>query len=284
MRFGVAAAALAALVLATPAAAQNEAMDVVRGAMERLVANAGDAVDYTLALRAGTLQTEIYVYRDGDDWEVAAPQDDQLGDMLGALVLWPRLHAMGEEVLEGGELSAEEMEELGGALSLTRETVDGRPLHVLVVRPGAMMDAGERDSEMPDSLRMFVDPESRQILRVQIAGDASAMGDDMPSGGGSMRGSLNFADYRETDGVTVPRAMRMTLDMELELTDEQRAGIQAAVAAARAQMAEDDSPEGREEAALMDLMMGLVTDGHLDIPVTVESVRVNAGAPAWFGS
>ncbi|HYW13604.1 MAG TPA: hypothetical protein VE871_16705 [Longimicrobium sp.] len=279
MRFGLAAAALAAMVLATPAAAQNDAVDVVRGAMERLVANAGEAQDYTLALRSGTLRTEVYVYLDGSGWEVAVPDDDPLGDMLGALVLWPRLHSRGADILQAGELSPDQAARIGRALGLTRETVDGRPLHVLVVRPGELMD--EPDSEMPDSLRMFVDPDSRQILRVQVAGDASAMAGDMASGG-SMRGSMDFSDYRETDGVTVPRAMRLVIDMDLEITDGQRAGMQAAMAAARAEMAQDDSLEGREEAALMDVVMGLVTEGHMDVSVTVETVRVNAGPPAWF--
>jgi hypothetical protein len=279
MRFGLAAAALAAVVLATPAAAQNDAVDVVRGAMERLVANAGEAQDYTLTLRSGTLRTDVYVYLDGSGWEVAVPDDDPLGDMLGALVLWPLLHSRGADILQGSELSPDQAARIGRALGLRRETVDGRPADVLVVRPGELMD--EPDGEMPDSLRMFVDPDTRQILRVHVAGSAEAMGEIAP-GGGTMQATLDFADYRETDGLTVPHTLRMAVEVEMELGDEERAGMAAGLEAGRAQMALLDSPREAQVNAMAGLFIGLLTTGRMELPVTVENVRVNAGPPAWF--
>ena len=93
---------------------------------------------------------------------------------------------------------------------------------------------------------------------------------------------MDFADYRETDGLTVPRALRMTLDVEMNLTEEQRTAMSAAINAARAQMEADVTEDGRQMAAMMDIVMGLLTEGHLELPVTVESVQVNAGPPSWF--
>lgn len=285
MPFRFAAAALAALVLATPAAAQDNAVDVMSRAMQRLVANTEGVRDYTLTLRSGILETEVYVYRDGDEWEVAGPEDDeQAGGVLKALVVWPGFSDLDAEFPDPGEVSDEDLEEFGDAFTLTRETLDGRQAQVLFVRLRELMEVmedGEPDSGMPDSLRLFLDPESHQILRVHVAGDAPSMGELGP-GGGSMEATMDFGDYRETDGLTVPHTMRMTMDVDVELTAEQRAGMRAGIEYARSQMAADDSEEARQGAALIDLMLPLLTEGHLEVPVSVENVRVNAGPPSWF--
>ncbi len=280
MRFGFATAALAAVVFAAPAPAQaGPALEVMRGVMQRLAANTEGVENYTVTLRSGPLSTDVYVYRDGDDWEVAAPDDDPLGGMLKTLMVWPSFGALAPQLLGSATASAEELAEFDDAFALTRETVDGRPADVLLARLSALADEG--DSGMPDSMRMFVDPETRQILRVLVAGSAEAMGEIAP-GGGTMEVAMDFGDYRQTDGLTVPYVLRMAMELELEMSDEERAGMAAGLEAARAQMEMLDSPRAAQVNAMADLFVGLLTKGRMEIPVTMENVRVNAGPPAWF--
>lgn len=283
MRFGVAAAALAALTLAAPAAAQENALDVMRGVMQQLADNTDGVEDYTLTLRAGPMSTSVYVHRDGDEWEVESPSDEQMGEMLQGLVVWPMFGAMEGQFPESDELTAEEMEEFSHVFTLTQETLDGRPAHALFLNLRQFLDEfmDEQDSEMPDSMRIYVDPSSRQILRVQVAGVAAEM-EDLAPGGGEMEVTMDFRDYRETDGLTVPRRLRMDLRVEMEISDEQKQMMQMGIQAARAELAEDDSEEGRQMATMMDMFVGLLTDGHMVMDVEVEDVQVNAGPPAWF--
>lgn len=278
MRRVLAAAALAAMTLAVPAAAQTDGVSIMRGAIQQLVANTQGVQDYSLTLRSGALQTEVYVYRDGDEWEVAAPDEDQLGDVLKGVVVWPSFGDMEDGFPDPDELTAEQVEEIADVIDVSSQTVGGRPAHVLFVRMSELMD--DADSEVPDSVRMFIDTESRQILRVEVTGLVGEM-DEIAPGGGRMNAAMDFGDYRATDGLTVPRSLRMTLDMDLQLSEEQRQGMRAGIQAARAQMAQDPSPEAQQTAAMIDLFIGLLTEGHVELPVTVESVRVNAGPPSW---
>lgn len=272
MRLRLAAAALAALTMAAPAAAQP-ALEAVRGMLQRMDANTEGVRDYTLTLRSGALQSEVFVYRDGDAWEVATPEDEQLGGMLRGMVVWPSFHAIEDGAVS--ELMAEEVDE---AFVASSETLNGRPVDVVSLRlEGLMLE----ESELPDSARLYLDPADRQILRVQVRGLAADVGDMAPEGG-RMDMVIDFADYRQTDGLTVPHSLRLSMNVELDLSDDQRAAMQAGVAAARAELQEDDSEEGRQTAALIDIFLGLLNDGHMEIPATVESVRVNAGAPSWF--
>lgn len=282
MRFGVAAAALAALTLATPAAAQpSNALEVVRGVMQQLSANSEGVQDYTLTLRSGELSTDVYVFRDGDEWEVATPDDEEVGEVLKSLVVWPMFGEMDEEFPDPGEVSEEEMAEFADVFSMSSETLDGRPAHVIFLNMREIMDEDDADDEMPDSLRMYVDPATSQIMRVHVAGVAGEMGEFAP-GSGEMEVTMDFRDYQETDGLTVPRRLRMDVRADLELTDEQRQMMQAGIAAARMQMEADDSEEGRQMMALVDLFMGMLTTGHMTMDVAVENVRVNQGPPSWF--
>jgi hypothetical protein len=278
MRFGLAAATtLAALAFATPAAAQPNAIDVLRGVMGQLSDNTEGVDDYTLTLRAGPLETEVYVYRDGDEWEVASPDDQEMGSMLESMVVWPTFGELEEDFPMEGEVSDEDLAEFADIFNVTQETLNGRPANVVFLRMDEL-DLG--DSDMPDSLRMYVDPATRQILRVHIAGAAEGM--DFAPAGGSMEVTMDFADYRETDGLTIPRSLRMELQMELDMEEEELNAMRAGIAAAREQLAQDDSEEGRQMAVLIDMFLGMLTEGRMELPVTVEEVRVNTGPPSWF--
>jgi hypothetical protein len=278
MRFALAAATtLAALTFATPAAAQPNAIDVLRGVMRQLSANTEGVNDYILTLRAGPLESEVYVHRDGDEWEVDSP-DDELGSMLESMVVWPTFGELEEDFPMEGEVSSEELAEFADIFNVTSETLNGRPANMLFLR---MDEMDLEDSDMPDSLRMYVDPASNQILRVHIAGVAEGM-EFAPDGGGGMEVTMDFADYRETDGLTIPHSLRMELEMELDMEEDQLNAMRAGIAAAREQLAQDDSEESRQTAAFIDIFLGLLTEGRMELPVTVENVRVNTGPPAWF--
>jgi hypothetical protein len=278
MRPGIAAAALAALVFAAPAAAQTNAVEVVRGAMEQMVRNSEGVNDYTLVLSTGPVKAPVYVYRDGDEWTVATPEDDPMAGLFGGLVVWPSFHDLTGDLPAEGELSDEEVEALGEYFTLTRDTVAGRPVHAVFANVGAMtMESGG-----PDSVYLFVDPATRQLMRVRVAASADAMEQDFAPAGGRVRVTMDFGDYRETDGLTVPRRLRMDMSMELDLDEDQREMMRSAVAAARAELENDDSLESRQTAAMIDLFLGLITEGRMEIPVTVDQVRVNAGPPDWF--
>lgn len=278
MRFAAAAATLAALTLAAPAAAQPNALQVVRGAVMQLDRNAEGVNDYTLTLRAGPMSSDIYVYRDGDEWEVASNEDEELSEMLEGLVMWPAFGEMADEFPEEGEVSDADLAELGDMLRVTQDRLDGRPANVLFMRMDGLME----DEEMPDSLRMYVDPSTNQIMRIHVAGSAEGMEEMGPMAAGDMEVTMDFRDYRETDGLTVPRRLRMDLRVEMDIPDEQRQMMATAMQAAQAEAAQDTSEEGRQMAAMINMFIGLLTEGHMEMDVEVTEVRVNQGPPSWF--
>ncbi|HEX6908877.1 MAG TPA: hypothetical protein VF142_00700 [Longimicrobium sp.] len=281
MRFGVAAAALAALTLAVPAAAQENAVEVLRGVLEQLAENTEGVDDYTLALRAGELRSSVYVFRDGDEWEVASPDDEEMSELLQTVVVWPMFGDMAGQFPDPEEVTEEDMEELEGVFSLASETLEGRRTHALYLNLREFVDEGDED--LPDSMRIFVDPQTRQILRMHVAGMVADMGEFAPGGGGGdVEVTMDFRDYRETEGLTVPRRLRMDMRMDLGLTDEQKLMMQAGIQAARVEMEADDSEEGRQAAAFIDMFISLLTEGRMAVDVEVEDVQVNTGPPAWY--
>lgn len=281
MRFGVAAAALAALTLAAPAAAQDNAVEVLRGVLEQLAENTEGVDDYTLTLRAGELRSSVYVFRDGDEWEVASPDDEEMSELLQTVVVWPMFGDMAGQFPDPDEVTEEDMEELEGVFSLASETLEGRRAHALYLNLREFVDEGDED--LPDSMRIFVDPQTRQILRMHVAGMVADMGEFAPGGGGGdVEVTMDFRDYRETEGLTVPHRLRMDMRMDLGLTDEQRLMMQAGIQAARAEMEADDSEEGRQAAAFIDMFISLLTEGRMAMDVAVEDVQVNTGPPSWY--
>jgi len=279
MRTGIAAAALAAFTLAAPAAAQTSAVEVVRGAMEQLARNSEGVENYTLVLSSGPLKAPVYVYRDGDEWEVASPSEEPMADLFEGMVVWPSFHQLGEEIPAADELDSEEVEALNEFFILTRETVDGRPVHAVIANMSGLM---LEESDLPDSVQLFVDTQTRQLARVRVSADGETMDNELVPGGGRVEVTMDFGDYRETDGLTVPRRLRMDMRVDMQLTEEQREALRSTVASAREELQNDDSPEARQTAALIDIFLGLVADGRMVIPVMVEEVQVNTGPPGWF--
>jgi hypothetical protein len=280
MRFAAAAATLAALTLAAPApaAAQPDALGVVRAMVTQLDRNAEGVNDYTLTLRAGPMTSDIYVYREGDEWEVASNEDEELGEMMEGMVMWPVFGEIAEDFPDADEVSEAEAAEVARMLTLTQERLDGRPANVLFMR----MEGLTTDEQLPDSLRMYVDPSSNQILRIHVVGNAEGMEEMGPMAAGDMEVTVDFRDYRETDGLTVPRRLRMDLRVEMDIPDEQKQMMTTAMQAAQMEAAQDTSEEGRRMAAMIDMFVGLLTEGHMELDVEVAEVRVNQGPPSWF--
>lgn len=268
MRLISLAAAAAALCTAAPAAAQQPDPDsIAMGAIEQMVANHGDVRDYTLVLAHGPVRVPAYVYRNGDEWQVQAPSTPPVAEMIATVILWP---AMISETV--GKEDDSEAFSSGEAGYLGMETVGGRPAHVLF----GHFDGGET---LPDSVRMYVDVETRQLVRLDASGVVPGSG--LP-GSGALRMSIDLADYAEHDGLTIPMRMRLRMQLGQGLSPKERQSMREDLANARAALQEQEGEEREVGLATLDLFEGLLLRGDLDMPVTVEEVRLNTGPPAWM--
>lgn len=263
-------AAAAALCMAAPAAAQQPNADSIAiGAIQQMLANQGNVRDYTLVLAHGPVRAPAYVRRSGDQWEVLTPPDPPLAEIIATAVIWPvmisEMSAKGEG--ESGALAA------GSSGYLGMETVDGRQAHVLFANFG---EGG--GGALPDSVRMYVDAGTRQLLRVDVSG---VVPEDGIPGSGDMRVSLELADYREHDGLTVPMRMRVRMQGDLGVPSKERQSMREDIASARAALEALEGEEREVGRVTLDMFEGLLLRGELDMLVTVEEVRINTGAPEW---
>lgn len=265
--------AAAALCLAAPAAAQQPDPDSIGlGVFQQILANQGDVQDYTLVLAHGPIRMPVYLYREGEQWKSRLPEEFPLGEMLAIGVMWPE---MASEVVYGDE---DVMGPDGEARYAGTETVGGRRAHVVE----AGFDASE---DLPDSMRLYVDVETGQLLRLSMS---AAKGDEDDGGisplAGDLRVTIDLADYTTRDGLTLPVRMRLNMAADFDLSAEDLQRGRAEMARARAEL---EGVEGAE-AAQMRVMMGMMEDlllrGEVELAVQVEDVRVNSGPPAWLES
>jgi hypothetical protein len=261
-------AAAAALWLAAPAAAQPDPEVLAQAAFERMLANQGSADAYTLVLRNGDTRVPVYVYRDDEGWSTEMPSRAPLGELFDLAVIWP---GMLDAVEEDDELKAG-LEEAG---YMGTEEVDGRQAHVLrvVVSEGA---------DGLDSMRLYVDVESSQLLRMTAFGLMDDSGGELIGDGAALHLSLDLGDYTAFDGVVVPRKMRVRMRMGLQLSPEERQEFQEELDQALAELEGEQFPEAGEVRMLMEVYARLLLEGEVDLPVTVEEVRVNSGPPEWL--
>lgn len=268
MRFPFAAAALAALAFAVPAAAQPQAGQVLRDALRVLGENHPQQVeDYTLTLNVRGVRMPVYVVREGDEWEVVTPEDAALADFATMAVLWPEFASAGA--------IPEDDDSADGAVYVRGDEVEGRAAHVITADWGL-------ESDGLDSALIYIDARTHQVVRIHMAG---MMEDDEGEGFGAATGemaaTLDMLDHQETDGLVVPRRLRVRMSMELEMDDSERAQARVGIAMARAQMQGSKEPEAREMLVMLDLFSSVLAGEEMDIPITVEDVRVNSGPPAW---
>ncbi|HEX2078681.1 MAG TPA: hypothetical protein VHG08_13255 [Longimicrobium sp.] len=270
MRLYTLAAAAAALWLAAPAAAQQDPEALAEAALQQMVANQGTADDYTLVLRFGDTRVPVYVYRENGGWSMEVPPQPVLAEVMSAAVIWPvMLEAAGEKVGDEPDPALEE------AVYEGVQTVDGRPAHVV----SATFTGGE---DLPDSMRLYLDAESRQLLRMVAAGRMAESDDELLREGAGVWMSLDLADYAATDGVVVPRRLRMRMRMELELNPKERQGLREDLDRARRELESESSEEAHEMRTVLEVYGRLLLEGEVDLPITVEEVHVNSGPPEWL--
>lgn len=273
MRKILSAAALAVLALAAPAAAQPEGPALMRQARERLVANAPEQVrDYTLTLVHENQRTPVYVSRQGTEWEVQLPESP-LGEFLAMAVFWPEFTPSGDD--DDG------MSELDDAVYLRQETVEGRRVHLVTIP----VEAALREQGL-DSTMFYVDAQNRQLVRVSVLApvpDDESGGMAGFGGGAQMAITIDAGDYRETDGLTVPRNVRVRLRVRGPNMDREALQMMRdQMAAALDELASSTEPEAAEMLSMLRTFTSVLSEEGLDQRVTIEDVVVNPGPPAWL--
>jgi hypothetical protein len=268
MRAGFAAAALATLVLAAPAAAQPSSTEVMRNALEALNRSHGPGVrDYTFTLVHDGVRTPVYVERGDEEWMVHTSEDSPMGSLMSMAVVWPTFLGDGE---------VPDPEEMGATQYLREERLGGRRVHVITTESAPALEA-----EGVDSVHLYVDVENHHILRMFVAGAMPEEGGAFA--GGDMRLTVDMRDHRETDGVVLPGRLQVRMALQLpEMGAMERAQMTMGLTVLRAQMQGSDEPEAREMLVMLDQFSAVLAGEELDIPMTVEDVVVNAGPPAWL--
>ncbi|HYW13605.1 MAG TPA: hypothetical protein VE871_16710 [Longimicrobium sp.] len=269
MRAGFAAAALATLVLAAPAAAQPNATQVLRGAVEAINRSHGPQVqDYAFTVVHGATRTPVYVERGDEEWMVHASEASPMGSLMSMAVVWPTF----ADVEDEPEEITEEME---SARYLRSERVEGRTAHVVSSEPG------EDPMARADSAVMYIDAENSRLLRMYVVGEMPAEGGQFA--GGDMRLTVDMLDHRETDGVVVPRRVRVRVRMGMAgMSAGDRAQTRVGLAAVQTQLQGSTDPEEQGLLAVVEMFAKMLEGGEMDLPMTIEDVVVNAGPPAWL--
>lgn len=263
----------AVLALAAPAAAQPEPSALVLDVLERAHRNVPAEVDdYLVTLAVGPdLRAQLYLARHGDAWEVVEERDAPLADLLEGMLIWPLL----AEQFRAGMTAADAAAAQPGARSLGGDTIGGRAAHGVAMRvPGLTLET----MEMPDSVRLWVDAETRQVLRVASSADME------PSYGGAMRRGghvdmeLHFDGYESIGGVTLPRRWRIVTRMQINLTDAERQEMRDRLHG----MISSGTPQENAQMRVLAGLMRQMLDGEpMDVTATVQEVQVNPGRPAW---
>jgi hypothetical protein len=258
------------LVAAAPAAAQPDPAQILTGAVEQLGRNNGSVRDYTLLLTSAGDSTWVYVHQEEDAWEVDTRDGPVLSEMLGGAVIWPRLSNPDEMAIDP--------DELGNARYVGTETVDGRRAHVISAR------WGEETGQEPDTSLIYIDTETRQILRMYLSGTMEEGPGVIPMEGPQrMVAVIEMGDYRETDGLVIPRRVRFGIRLDLaDVSDEEQQEMQAELNELRQEMQGEDAAQFREFLEMMELFGRLLVEGKLDFDVRIAQVQVNSGPPAWL--
>jgi hypothetical protein len=268
------AVAAAALTLAVPAAAQPDPEQLLGDAYERAHQNiSAEVQDYTLTVAAGPFRREVYVSRNGGSMYVHGLDERGMGAFLLEMVQYPRI---------GTAYYPEEgvdQTRLAGVEHLGTDTVDGRPVHVLMA---PALGVSWNVSDMPDSTRMYVDAQTRQVLRLAVAGTEEPSGRVGPiSKGRRTDVSVTYSDYRETDGVTLPRRMRMEMRMRLDVDDAERQALRTQGSDVLTELEAQGGDGAASGAEMIRQLLRMIDGETMVVDAVVEEVRVNAGKPDW---
>jgi hypothetical protein len=271
MRLFAAVTAAAVLSLATPAAAQPDPGRIMHGAIEQLLLNVPAEVrDYTMTISSGPVRSELYVYRFQDGWGTEIPYDASLAELFESMVVWPNLSTAYRPDLAPARASAA----LANVRYLGRDSLEGRVVHVLAARVPGLSLGG---MEIPDSAHVFVDAETRQVLRVATSTNLEPSG-GLLANGGRLDLAVTFGGYETAGGVTLPRRMHVRLRISGKLSDVERAEMRQEAEATLAEPASDDTLEMR---LMAEMTLRVLNGEPVEVLAVVEEVRVNAGPPAW---
>lgn len=267
-----AAATTLALALPSPAAAQPEPSALVLDVLERAHHNVPAGVDdYLVTLAAGPVRVQVYLARQGDDWEVVEERDAPLADLIEGMLIWPLL----AERYRAGMTAADVARAQPGARDLGADTVHGRAAHGVAMRiPGLTLES----MPMPDSARVWVDAETRQVLRVASSADMDPSYGGVMRRGGHVDMELHFDGYESFNGVTLPRRWRIVARMQANLTDAERQEMRDQL---HGMLGSGTAEEEAQMRMLVDLMRQMLAGEPMDVTATVEDVQVNPGRPEW---
>lgn len=266
----------AAVCLAAPAAAQPHAGQIMHGAIEQAYRNVPAEVrDYTMTIRSGPARTQLYVYRFADGWRVVEEEDAPLADLFQSMIIWPALSTTYRPDAAPAQAAAALRDEVR---YLGADSMEGRAAHVLAAQvPGLMLET----MEIPDSAHVFVDAETRQVLRVAASTDVAPSAGGAMANGGHVDMAMTFGGWETADGVTLPRRMHMHLRMQANLSDAQRETMRSEIAPMLRDLAGDPSQEAAQTRLLLEMFLRMLNGEPMDVAAVVEEVRVNAGPPEW---
>ena len=131
---------------------------------------------------------------------------------------------------------------------------------------------------MPDSARVWVDAETRQVLRVASSADMDPSYGGLMRRGGHVDMELHFDGYEAIDGVTLPRRWRIVTRLRSNLTG---AELQEMRDQLHGMMGSGTAEEDAQNRMLVDLMRRMLDGEPMDVTATVVDVQANPGRPAW---
>lgn len=162
------------------------------------------------------------------------------------------------------------------------QTVDGTDAHVLIVNdPQALAeDSSDEDMEnVKGSMRMYIDASQYVPIRMDFEAEV-----ENPEGTQTVNPTMIFADYRTTDGLTVPWSMHMKMDnLNASMSPEEREQARESLA----QMEEQMENMGERQRKMMERMLKgkmeslrkIIDEGTIEFNVQVQDVKVNTGIP-----
>lgn len=271
------AAALLALLLAGPAAAQS-GEEIMQQAVEAYEERVAGIEEYTVTQRVDVMGrtpvTNRFVKRTRDGRPVFVPASGGEGDDA------PRGWGNPYELF----LSMAGRAELRG-----REAVDGHEVWTLAVDDfggvdvGAMTPAGARGEFEPDSATFRVDVESHVIRRISMQG-RMVTGD----GENPIRMTARFRDYRDRSGMLYPFRTEISVDgMDAVMSPRDRARAERQLRRIRARL--DTMSEARREKIedrirpQIEQLERAVEEGRVEVAVVVQELVVNPGQGAGGG-
>ena len=160
-----------------------------------------------------------------------------------------------------------------GATFEGRATRDGRPAYVLSTdNPEAMLGGGAPGVAGERELRLYVDPETFDVLEIYQSFEADST---------ALTTRLIYSDFRDADGLRLPyRVRQVTTGLNQAIPQTERIAVGGQIGLALRQA--EQMPQGPERQARtqeLEAELRRVTEGIDETELEVETVRVGAPEP-----